>query len=138
MALFDRLRQRGVNPQTQARTLAQPQAQPQAQGVLPTINQGIPPAIPPTATTDRLRQLPQQGSVGANFQGGAIKKQFIADLPAKVQLDGIAQILAGQDSTSPAINNFVRGMAAKGKGAEEIRQAFIAQQKTSENPLVVV
>ena len=151
MALFDRLSQRGINrlgrtikPTDQASILGVPTQKP-----LPTIPErmGIAPAVPAvtrpavlttTPAAERLAQLPQRGIVGSMPQFAGINKRFVADLPANVQLKGIADILSGIDSNSPIINNFVRGMATQGKTPEEIRQAFIVQQKTSPNPLVIL
>lgn len=151
MALFDRLSQRGINrlgrtikPTDQSSILGVPTQKP-----LPTIPEtlGIPPAIPPatrpavlstTPVTERMTQLPQRGAIGSMPQFAGINKRFVADLPANVQLKAISDILSGIDSNSPIINNFVRGMAAQGKTPEDIRQAFIAQQKTSSNPLVIL
>ena len=78
---------------------------------------------------DRLSQLKQ-----VNPQ----KQRLVADLPASMQLQGIAQILAGQNSTHPQLNTFVRQAAAQGMTPEQIRQAFIAEQRKSANPLVIL
>jgi len=131
--LPDRINQRGIRAGTGST--------PPAISPLPTINQQIsrPPARALTTTpiSQRVGQSQQRGSLASTFQGGAVKKRFLADLPANVQLQGIQDILSGQDSTNPIINNFVRGMAARGSQPEEIRQAFIAEQKKSGNPLVL-
>jgi hypothetical protein len=81
------------------------------------------------ALTDRLSQLPQVAPT---------KQRLVADLPANVQLNGIAQILAGQNSNNPSLNTFVKQAAAQGMQPEQIRQAFIAEQKKSTNPLVIL
>lgn len=81
------------------------------------------------ALQDRLSKLPQVAPT---------KQRLVADLPANVQLNGIAQILAGQNSNHPTLNTFVRQSAAQGMTPEQIRQAFIAEQKKSPNPLVLL
>ena len=136
---FQRLSQRGID-----RLRGQPQGpslKGQRAGDFPTLSEQInkPPARPLTTTplSTRLGQIPQRGTLGSLPQFRGVNRRFVADLPANVQLQGINSILAGQDSTSTIINNFVRGMAAQGRTPEEIRQAFIAQQKTSANPLVI-
>mgnify|MGYP001594471966 CR=1 FL=1 len=139
--LFEKLRQRGIErmgkqPVQQG---LQPQIQPPSP--LPSITEQItaPPARMPTMPlSGRMATASVRGELGSMPQWQSINKRFIADLPANVQLKGIADILAGQDSNSPIINNFVRGMAAQGKSPEDIRQAFIAQQKPSQNPLVLM
>lgn len=78
---------------------------------------------------DRLSQLPQ-----VNPQ----KQRLVADLPAGVQLNAINQILAGQDTTNPQINTFVRQAAAGGLQPEQIRLKFIEEQKKSNNPLIIL
>jgi len=149
--MIDRLSQRGlarmgkgIQPRAGATIQSTPApaaASPAAESPLPTINQTIQsPAQPLTTTplTQRLQERPERGGVGGLPQFKNVKKRFIADLPAKQQIDGIQQILAGQDSTSPIVNNFVKGMAARGMQPEEIRQAFIEQQKKANNPLVIL
>lgn len=140
MALFDKLSQRGLqrmgkDPNKQSSILGVP-----AQKPLPTIGETLqkPPATMPTTMAGKVGQLPQAGAVGSMPQFQNIKKRFIADLPAKTQLEGIAQILSGQDTNSPILNNFVKGMAAKGAQPEDIRQAFIQHQKASPDPLVLL
>ena len=78
---------------------------------------------------DRLSQLKQVAPQ---------KQRLLADLPANVQLNGIAQILAGQNSTNPQLNTFVRQAAAQGMTPEQIRQTFIAEQRKSTSPLVIL
>lgn len=119
-----------------------PATTPQAQiSPLPSITQTInqPPARSLTTTPmpQKIEALPQRGALGSMPQWKATPQRFLADLPAQTQLQGIQEILSGQDSNSPLVNNFVRTLAAQGKQPEEIRQAFIAQQKTSANPLVL-
>jgi len=102
---------------------------------LPTISETINrPQATLRSTATRVGTLPRAGAL-ATAQGS--KKRFVSDLPAKVQLEGIQQILGGQDSRSSVINNFVRQMSAQGKSPEEIRVAFIEQQKRSKNPLSI-
>jgi len=106
---------------------------------LPTINQTIsaPARRAGTSLAGRVSGMAERGPVGSMPQFKSIKKKFIADLPSNVQLQGIQEIMAGQDSTSPIVNNFVRGMASQGRNPEEIRLAFIEQQKNSQNPLAL-
>lgn len=133
--LLDKLSQRGINKfkGVQPSQAVQPQQAIQQPSPLPSITQDI--SRPPTP--DRISQLPQRGPIGSLPQNQGIKQRIVADLPAKVQIEGIQGILNGQDTTSPVVNNFVKGMAAQGKNPEEIRQAFINQQKTTKNPLVI-
>lgn len=131
MAVFlDKLKTRGLQ-----RIGKEPPESP-----LPSITETI--STPPKPLTtkplsNRIGGLPQRGTVGSLPQFANIKQRFLADLPAKVQLQGIQAVLSGADSGSPIINNFVKGMAAKGAQPEDIRQAFINQQKSSDNPLVL-
>ncbi len=81
------------------------------------------------ALQDRLSQLSQVAPE---------KQRFLMDLPPATQLNGINQILSGQNSTQPTLNTFVRQAAAQGMTPEQIRQAFIAEQKKSANPLVLL
>ena len=142
MAFLDKLSQRGLKrmgiDQPAGQTLQPPSP-------LPSITQTLPPAIPPAIparslapASQRLNALPQQGNLQSTFQGGAVQKRFIADLPASMQLQGIASILSGKETTNPQLNEFVKSQAAQGKQPEEIRQAFIAHQKTSPDPLVIM
>lgn len=160
MAFLDKLKQRGIKRMEKpggmaplgpaggrpsllpGPSTAQPTAQPQSP--LPQITETIPSAQPParalttTPLSERLSARGQRGQLGSTFQGGKVQKRFLADLPANVQLQGIQQILAGQDTNSPMVNNFVRNLAAQGKTPEEIRIAFIAQQRQSPDPLVIM
>ena len=133
MILMDKLSQRGIK---RAPGMAE---QPSP---LPAISGQItPPAPKPLTTTpvsQRMGSLPQKGAVGSMPQWGHIPKRFVADLPANVQIQGIQAIMAGQDTPNPIVNNFVKGMAQQGKSPEEIRQAFIAHQKNSPDPLVLM
>lgn len=81
------------------------------------------------ALQDRLSQLQT-----VNPQ----KQRLVADLPANVQLNAISQILSGQNTTNPQINAFVRQAAAKGMQPEQIRLAFIEEQRKSANPLIIL
>jgi hypothetical protein len=94
------------------------------------------PARSLASASQRLNALPQRGNLASTFQG--VQKRFVADLPANVQLQGIASILSGKETNNPQLNDFVKSMAAQGKQPEEIRQAFIAHQKTSPDPLVIM
>ena len=134
MILLDKLSQRRPNQNIQPNTM--PQESP-----LPTYNQGINQPVKPLTTTpmyQRISSMPQRGVIGSMPNWGGIQKRFVADLPANIQLQGIQSILSGQETQNPIINNFVKGMAAQGKTPEEIRQAFIAHQKQSNNPLVLM
>ncbi len=142
MALFDKLAQRGVQrlgrtPNNQSSILGVPTQKP-IQSPQQIINR-TPTARPLTTTPtgDRLSQLPQRGQLASTFQGGAVKKRFLADLPANEQLEGIAQILGGKDTNSQPLNDFVKTLSAQGKSPEEIRLAFIQSQQNSPNPLVI-
>lgn len=81
------------------------------------------------ALQDRLSQLKQ-----VNPQ----KQRLVADLPPATQLNAISQILAGQNTTNPQINTFVRQAAAQGMTPEQIRLKFVEEQRRSPNPLVIL
>lgn len=66
------------------------------------------------------------------------KRRLVADLPANVQLDAINKILTQNIKVHPQIDVFVRQSAAKGMTPEQIRQAFIVEQKVSANPLILI
>ena len=66
------------------------------------------------------------------------KQRLVADLPPSLQLQGINNILSGKDSSNPQANMFIRNLAAQGMNPEQIRQAFILDQKKSPNPLVIL
>jgi len=150
MALFDRLAQRGIQRlgrtprldnqnsilgvQTQSPVQTPSNIINKAQ---PSANQASPRALTTTPTLDRLNNLPQRGTLGSTFQGGSIKKRFLADLPSNEQLEGISMILSGQETNDESVNTFVKNLAAQGKSPEEIRLAFITQQRNSPNPLVL-
>jgi len=142
MAVFlDKLKQRGVDrfkgPTAQTIPTVTPPESPLAAGVT-DINKVAPRPQPATAVSQRVAGLPEKGPVGSLPQFQGIKKRIVADLPSKTQLEGIQGILSGQSIGNPVIENFVKGMAAQGKNPEEIRQAFINQQKTSKSPLVIL
>lgn len=132
--LLDKLSKRGVE------RFGSPVNQPKSP--LPSITDQI--NLPTVKTVNkrplnqRINNVSQRGAVGSLPQNANIKKRFVADLPSNEQLEGIQSILSGKDTNSPIINNFVKGMAAQGKSAEEIRQAFVEQQKQSNNPLVIL
>ena len=132
--LLDKLSKRGLS------RMGKPTEQPvQQPSPLPTITEQVmQPRVPPAPLASRIAQAPQRGEVGSQPQFKNIQKRFVADLPAKVQLEGVNLILSGQDTKSPVINNFVRQMAAQGKSPEEIIQAFKTHQKTSQDPLVLL
>lgn len=131
--LLDRLSRRGTERIGQT---------PQPASPLPTISDTTsrPPARTLTTAplSRRLSQIPQRGAIGSLPQNVGVQKRFVSDLPAKQQLEGIQQILSGQDTNSPIVNNFVKGMSAQGKSPEEIIAAFKTQQKASGNPLVLL
>ena len=144
MALFDKLSQRGIErigrtPNPQPSLLGVPMQKP-IQTPQQIINKPSTTSVRPLTTTptvDRLNQLPQRGQLGSTFQGGQVQKRFLADLPASEQLEGITQILSGQDTNNQAVNEFVKTLNAQGKTPEEIRLAFIESQRNSPNPLVL-
>ena len=145
MILLDRLGQRSTGIKDFPKFLNASVSQPvQSQSPLPTITEQInkptttPGQAPTSSFSDRMGNTAERGIISSLPQWGHIKKRFIADLPANVQLQGIQSILSGQDSQSPVINNFVRGMSSRGMQPEQIRQAFIEHQKNSDNPLVVM
>lgn len=131
MSLFDKLAQRGTERLGRVNKLAGVQS---PQTIISNVSK--PPTATPTAQpTTRMAQLPTMGQM-ASSQG--TQKRYLADLPANVQLQGIAQILSGQESSNQGLNNFVKTLAAQGKSPEEIRLAFIEQQKNSPDPLVIL
>lgn len=156
MALFDKLSQRGLarigrgnNNQTSVLGVSTPKPIPVVSDIInkQTVNPAMtvptapilsPKSLTTTPISERLGQLPQRGQLAQSFQGGKIQKRFIADLPANVQLQGIQSILSGQETTNEGLNNFVKTLAAQGKMPEEIRLAFIEQQKASPDPLVIM
>ena len=88
--------------------------------------------------SNRLAGLKTRGELGSAPQFKNTKGRLLADLPANVQLKAIGEILAGKDLPNAFVNNFVRRGAAAGKTPEQIRQSFIAEQKTSSNPLMLL
>lgn len=126
MILFDKLSQRGVKQQD---------VQPKSNMVSTQIKSK---PLTTTPISQRINNIPERGVMGSMPDWAHEKRQFIHDLPSKVQLQGIQDILSGKDTPSPIINNFVKGMAAQGKSPEEIRQAFLEHQKGSDNPLVMM
>ncbi len=78
---------------------------------------------------DRLSQLKQVAPQ---------KQRLIMDLPPATQINGINQILSGQKSSQPTLDTFVKQAAAQGMQPEQIRLAFIEEQKKSANPLVLL
>jgi len=59
-------------------------------------------------------------------------------LPAQAQLNAINEIIAGKGTRNEQINNFVRRSASRGMQPEQIRQAFIAEQRRSPSPLIIL
>ncbi len=66
------------------------------------------------------------------------RRRLVADLPPETQLNAINQILAGQRSTNPMVNDFVMNKAREGKTPEQIRQEFITEQRRSATPLIIM
>jgi len=79
-----------------------------------------------------------QDRLGKLSQVNPQKQRLVADLPPAVQLNAISQILAGQNTTNPQINTFVKQSAAQGMTPEQIRLAFIEEQRKSSNPLIIL
>ena len=79
--------------------------------------------------TDRLSQLKQ-----VNPQ----KQRLLVDLPSNMLLQGINNILAGKNSTNPQANSFIRKLGSQGMTPEQIRLAFIEEQRRSANPLMIL
>lgn len=134
--LLDKLGKKSMNPNQFVQQAQMPNqvAQPQNKSPLPTINEQIekPATLP---LSERLSGLKPKGMIS---ETRGIKGRAVADLPANVQIQGIQQILSGQDTNNPFINNFVREQAARGRSPEEIRLAFIEHQKSSPDPLVLM
>jgi len=135
MAFFDKLAQRGI--QRLGRTPRPLPGGIQSPQQIISQTKGVKP-LTTTPATNRIGELPQRGQLGTQFQGGQVKQRFLADLPAAEQIEGINQILAGQDTNNESINQFVRTQAAQGKNPEQIRLAFIQSQQNSPNPLVIL
>jgi len=104
---------------------------------LPTAPQAIQ-SIQPKALDGRLTALPIKGPVGSLPQFANIKQKILADLPAHMFIEGVNNIIAGKNSSNEYANNFVRRLSAQGKTPEQIRQAFINEQSTSQDPLVIL
>lgn len=81
------------------------------------------------ALEDRLAKLNQ-------VQPG--KQRLVADLPPATQLNAINQILAGQNTTNPMINDFVRRKAREGRKPAQIREDFVTEQRRSASPLIIM
>ena len=64
--------------------------------------------------------------------------KLVRDLPANTQLKAIQAVLAGQRSFGPEVDNRVKRLASGGRTPEQIRQAFIAEDMRSPNPLVIL
>lgn len=126
MILLDKLSQRPAKPQQSVQTQAKPMGAPTAK---PTVTPSV---------SQRLSSLPQRGAMGSMPEWSHEPRRFVSDLPAKVQLEGIQNIINGQDTQNDVVNNFVKGMASQGKTPEEIRLAFIEQEKKSPSPLVLL
>lgn len=82
--------------------------------------------------------MPLQDRLSKLQQVNPQKQRLVADLPANVQLNAINQVLLGQSTRNPQIDTFIKQMAAQGMQPEQIRQAFIAEQRKSPNPLVLL
>lgn|SRR3990167_9123392 len=140
MILLDKLSQRPINKLGGKQLINAGVTQPESP--LPSITETInkPPTKPLTTAPleQRLETMPQRGPVGSMPQWSHIPKRFIADLPDNMLSQGVQMILSGQDTKSPIINNFVRGLAQQGKRPEEIIAAFKEHQKNSPDPLVLM
>lgn len=66
------------------------------------------------------------------------KQRLVADLPPSMLLQGINNILSGKNSSNPQANSFIRQLGAQGMTPEQIMQTFIAEQKKSANPLIIL
>jgi len=135
MILLDKLSQRKTSPMIRAGGTQQTSPLP---SVTDTINRPSARPLTTAPMSQKIEQLPERGAMGSMPQFAHIQKRFLADLPANMQLEGIRLILSGQETQNQNVNNFVKSLAAQGKSPEEIRQAFIAQQKTSADPLVIM
>lgn len=81
------------------------------------------------ALEDRLSKLNQ---VAPN------KQRRVVDLPAATQLNAINQILAGQNTMNPMVNNFVRRKSKEGRNPQQIMQDFATEQRKSVSPLIIL
>jgi len=127
MIFLDKLSQRSINPKSLTTVSNSP---------LPNISQPIRSSYS-RSISDRLINLSPRGTIGSSSEWMHEPRRFVADLPANVQLEGIKNILSGQSSGSQIIDDFVLGMSRQGRTPEQIRLAFIDQQKNSPNPLVI-
>ena len=66
------------------------------------------------------------------------RQRLVSDLPAATQLNAINQILAGQNTTNPMINDFVRRKAKEGRNPQQIMQDFVTEQRRSASPLIIM
>jgi len=66
------------------------------------------------------------------------KQRLVADLPAATQMNAINQILAGQNTTNPFINDFVKKRSKEGRNPSQIREDFITEQRRSASPLIIM
>ena len=65
-------------------------------------------------------------------------QKLVSDLPSATQLNAIHQILAGQNTTNPMINDFVRRRAKEGRNPKQIMQDFVTEQRRSASPLIIM
>ena len=126
MSLYDRLVKRKTAGQLDLPATMQPRKQP-----APTSSPSPTAVRPPTAVSPIAERL-SQAPTGAGSQG-----RMLADLPVNTQINAISKILAGENAPNEFVNNFVRRAGAKGMTPEQIRQAFISEQRTSSSPLML-
>ena len=96
------------------------------------------PTVVGRTTGERLAQAPMRGALGSSPQLAGTKGRMLADFPANEQIGAINRVLAGENIPNEFVNNFVRQSAAKGMNPEQIRQAFIAEQRASKEPLMLL
>ena len=80
------------------------------------------------ALADRLAGLKQVG------QG---KQRLIADLPASVQINAINQVLNGERSFGAEVDGAIKRLS-QGRTPDQIRSAFIDEQRKSPSPLMLL
>lgn len=65
-------------------------------------------------------------------------RRLVADLPAQTQMNAINTVLSGKSTGNQQIDNFIRQSATQGQTPDQIRQTFIAQQRRSPSPLIIL
>ena len=128
MILLDKLSQKNIQ---RDKDIQKTNNNIQNESPLPNIAETI--KRPPAAKLEsRIESMPQTRDNSQSQSG-----QRVIDLPANVQIEGIQSIISGQLTGNQIIDNFVNGMVSQGKSPEEIRTAFIEQQKKSPNPIIL-